>query len=212
MSGERFLSSRFWFLLCKVAQMLELSICWSLCSLPVITAGAALAALFSMLFRIGELSGSVPREFLREMKRHRRRAGVWWLGCLTLGALAAVDLTICMQNFRTGYLMAVLTGLLAGLCLLLCAGAVYLLGLVVCAEKLPWRQAAPGAFFLALRRLPASCALIALLGAQVWVLGRIWWIGFLFPAFFALPAVTLVKRALRSSGLLKNFPVEETDR
>lgn len=80
MSGERFLSSRFWFLLCKVAQLLELSICWSLCSLPVITAGAASAALFSMLFRIGELSGSVPLVVCAEKLpwRQRRRARFSW--------------------------------------------------------------------------------------------------------------------------------------
>ena len=40
------------------------------------------------------------------------------------------------------------------------------------------------------------------LAAGTWILGRIWYVGFLFPAFFALPISTVTRRAMGKAGLL----------
>ena len=43
------ISTRFWHILTMISELLELSLCWTLCSLPVITAGASTTALLTVL-------------------------------------------------------------------------------------------------------------------------------------------------------------------
>ena len=44
--------------------------------------------------------------------------------------------------------------------------------------------------------------IVLTLAAGTWILGRIWYVGFLFPAFFALPISTVTRRAMGKAGLL----------
>ena len=62
-TSSSILNTRFWRLLTAVSQLLELSLLWTLCSLPVVTAGASTAALLAVLsgLRTGGEGGGDPR-------------------------------------------------------------------------------------------------------------------------------------------------------
>ena len=65
------ISTRFWHILTMISELLELSLCWTLCSLPVITAVPAAAALYhtcALCVRRGE-SGAFSR-FLRSFSHN----------------------------------------------------------------------------------------------------------------------------------------------
>lgn len=189
------LNTRLWQLLTVISELLELSLCWSLCSLPVITMGAASAAMLDVLtqLRAGG-DGHVVKQFFRAMKRCWRRATICWLGALVLGGLLMVDLTICFQNFSGSFGWAVLTGLLVGASLLLFAALVYLL--LAARGDEPVRRLAGISALLAVRHLPLTLVILLSGILGIWGMGRLWWIAFLFPAFFALPMAKAADRAL----------------
>ena len=78
---ERFLAGRCWRTLTLLADLLELSLCWSLCSLPVVTMGAATAALLELLPDL-EAGGGVVKRYRQGLRRCWRRATLFWLAGL----------------------------------------------------------------------------------------------------------------------------------
>lgn len=202
-SSSTILNTRFWQLLTVIAELLELSLCWTLCSLPVITAGASTTALLTVLtgLRTGG-NGGVVRPFLAVMRQNWKRATLCWLAVLAAGGLLLVDLAVCLQNFAYGYGWAVLTGLMTGAALIFCAAQIYLF-LLISRWNGPLRQLAGTAVLLALRQLPSTLVILLAGGFGLWVMGRLWWLAFLFPAFFALPMAEAADWALRRSPLTK---------
>lgn len=195
---ERFLAGRCWRTLTLLADLLELSLCWSLCSLPVVTMGAATAALLELLPDL-EAGGGVVKRYRQGLRRCWRRATLFWLAGLGGAAVVLVDLAVCIQNFSQGLGWALLTGFMAGAALVLAAALVYLLALAAKTE-LPLRQAAGRAVLLTLGCLPSTLALWLSGAVGLWLAGRLWWIAFLFPAFFFLPTAGIVDRVLRRWG------------
>ena len=195
-TSSSILNTRFWRLLTAVSQLLELSLLWTLCSLPVVTAGASTAALLAVLsgLRTGGEGGGAGAYFA-VMKRCWKRATLCWLAALAVGGLLLVDLTICFRNFSSGYGWAVLTGFITGASLVFCAGLVYLL-LLVSGQGGPLRRLAGTAVLLALRNLPSTLVILLAGAFGLWAAGRLWWIAFLFPAFFALPMASAAGRAI----------------
>lgn len=200
------ISTRFWHILTMISELLELSLCWTLCSLPVITAGASTTALLAVLSDLqADRSGGVVKPFLSVMGQHWKRASLCWLAALAVWGLLLVDLAVCMQNFTAGYGWAVLTGLMAGAALMFCAAQVYLF-LLLPRWSGPLRQLAGAAVLLALRQLPSTLVILLAGGFGCWIMGRLWWLSFLFPAFFALPMAAAADRALRRFPLAREDP------
>ena len=114
---ERILNGKFWYLLTKLSQLLELSLLWTLFSIPVLTIGASSAALFDLLGRLDTMGSKTVSTFWESFKAHWKSGSLWWLFTAAVAALGIVDLSICIPNFTTGYFMAVVTGLLVALLL-----------------------------------------------------------------------------------------------
>ena len=91
-------------LLSRVFDLMVLNILFLLCSLPVITLGAAATAMYDVIFRLrrGE-EPSVIRAFFRAMKGNFRQATVLWLGLLAGLLFFGADLYIVLRVIDPAY-------------------------------------------------------------------------------------------------------------
>lgn len=75
-----------------------LSLLWLVSSLPVITLGAASAALCQLSFRIQEgQEGRLIRDFLSALKQHFKTATKLWLAILAIGLVFVLDVYFYLQ-------------------------------------------------------------------------------------------------------------------
>ncbi|WP_296138296.1 DUF624 domain-containing protein [uncultured Tessaracoccus sp.] len=159
------------------------------CSLPVITVGAALVAAHRvMLDAVDEVDGHAGRRFLRAFASHWRPATVVWLGGAAVGALLAWEYGVLGSwPSSAGVLVAqalVVTGLL---CLALWGAWVFPLVAVGHGAK----RAAALAGRLAIARLPRSAVAVAVAALPVVLV-----VALPRPLTFVVPLLTVVGLAL----------------
>ena len=100
--------------LTAVIDILWLGLLWMLCSLPVVTLGAASTALYySMVKCVRHERSRATREFFHAFGRNFRQATLLWLICLGVLALGAADVYAFSQmGVRVGDFLYVFSRLL----------------------------------------------------------------------------------------------------
>lgn len=84
--------NKFWSFIGKIADVFCISILWVVCSLPIITAGAANAAMHHFsLHLVDDTEDMVLRGFFRPFKAHFKKASLVWLIQLALGLFLGYD-------------------------------------------------------------------------------------------------------------------------
>lgn len=92
-----------------VADLIVLNALTLLCSLPVITAGAALTAMYAGVFRLREgTEGSLWRGFFRDFKSNFRQSTAIWLPGLAVLAMLWADCRIFAGTDGLAFLLQVL--------------------------------------------------------------------------------------------------------
>lgn len=82
-------------ILTKIFDLILLNILFIVCSLPVITIGASITALYAVLLKMTENEeGYIARGFLSAFKRNFRQSTIVWIILLIIGAFIAIDITI----------------------------------------------------------------------------------------------------------------------
>lgn len=84
--------------LSKITDIIVLNLLTVLLSIPVITAGAALAALYDATWRIVQDEGSVYRSFFRAFKSNFKQATVLWLIIVASGFVLGYCVMFYVQN------------------------------------------------------------------------------------------------------------------
>lgn len=156
--------NRFWMFMDKVMDAMIISLLWLVCSLPVVTMGAATTAVYQFtLHQVRDEEGYVWKSFFKAFRQNFRQATALWLGGLAAGAFLAADIYFCMRIPIPGTLrMALMIGL--G-----CIGAVYLLTmmyvlpLTACFE-VSVRTAVRDSFIMAVGNLPVSLLILVVYG------------------------------------------------
>lgn len=178
-----------------------LGVLWLVCSLPVFTAGAATAALYSVTIKlVRETEGtSVTRQFFAAFRSNFKQATQLWLMMLALGALLSVDGYVLyhMRHTSTGtaaILWTLLLAVLIAAALLYAAVMAYLFPLVAYFENNN-RSMLKNALLMGVRYLFCTIAVLAIHGALLWVVINLFTPLFLFGEGLA---------ALFSSYLLSN--------
>lgn len=99
--------NRFWMFMEKLMNLCIVSVMWLLCSLPVITIGAATTALFGYTLKLThDEEGYVVRTFIRGFRENFVRSTVLWLGVLAAGSVLLLDLYYCQfLGISAGILM-----------------------------------------------------------------------------------------------------------
>lgn len=84
----------------KVGQMMVTTVTWLLCCLPIITVGAATAAMYRMMFNLKEDRSCTVKDFFRAFRENFGKATVLWL--IQLGVIALLAglywLTLLVDN------------------------------------------------------------------------------------------------------------------
>lgn len=105
-----------------IGDLVVLNLLFLLCSLPLLTAGAASTALYTVTLRMVRQEGGSPwKGFFAAFRANVRRATVLWLILLALLALLALDFLLCGGKDAPLPLL----GLCAALALLWSAAAAY---------------------------------------------------------------------------------------
>lgn len=100
----------------KIFDCMCLSVLWMVCSLPIVTAGAASTALYVTVYRyIRREEGTMLRTYFGAFRENWKRATLVWLVLLAAGALLGVDALV----FRTHAIRGQLSGNLYWLILVL---------------------------------------------------------------------------------------------
>lgn len=150
----------------QAALLAELNLCTLLCSLPVITAGAAFTALHAALQDFSSLTyGSALHLYFRTFARALRPTLPQWL--LTLVAVIALGggwYTVLRSQLTDNFLL-MLPLLLSGAVVLFTTAWLYPLSahLLTHGESLRFRDALSSALLLGLRELPRSFAALVLM-------------------------------------------------
>ena len=88
--------------LLKLAYSCYLNLLWFVCSIPVLTVGAATTALYSVTLKIvNERENSLTRQFFKAFRDNFRQATVLWLILLGAGLFLAGDGYILYHLFRS---------------------------------------------------------------------------------------------------------------
>lgn len=133
----------------RLGDIIWLNFLWVLCSLPLVTIGAATTAAFSAVFHWNDLDVSnTTRNFFSSLRRNWKQSTLLWLICLLI-------LTVGMNLLR---LAATLTGLASNMLyasavftLALCAMFLLLLFPIVAYFDVTIKQAFQNAIYLMLR-------------------------------------------------------------
>ena len=143
----------------RVCDLILLNVLTLLCSLPILTAGASLAALHKVCQSIVfDTDAGVVMPFFRAFRDNFKQATIIWLGMLVVTAALVCDVLLVMAYFGSSKLMYVLVGVLALLVLGVCA---YLFPLIVRYSN-TLRQHLGNALALAVVKLPKTLLLVVL--------------------------------------------------
>lgn len=123
--------NRFWSFMEKITNLCLLSLLWFLCSIPVVTAGAATTALFQYTLRLtADEEGYVFKTFVKAFRKNFMQATVLWLGILALGAFLVLDLYYCQFLESLGGIRWFITFGLVSLLIVYLLTSVYLFPLL----------------------------------------------------------------------------------
>ena len=100
-------------ILARVWDIVVLNLLFLLCSLPVLTIGAALTALHRVLLQIVRDDDTyLVREFFATFRREFKQSTLMWLPLLIIGAVLIVDMSVFLPGFegsiRTALFLALL--------------------------------------------------------------------------------------------------------
>lgn len=157
--------SRFMTFIGRAALLAAANVCWLVCSLPVVTGGAALIALYTVLTERKEQTYDTAfRRFFQVFVKSLPSSLPAWLLALAAGGVLASAWRIVLRDGLTDRFFLVAPLLLAS-----AAAAIVLLWLfpLMATGGMSWRQALPLAFLLGLRELGRSLLLLLMETAGV---------------------------------------------
>ena len=167
--------SKFSQVLLKIAQACILNLMWVIFSLPIITMGAATAALYRVTLKLarGE-EPAITKQFIRGFKENFRQATVLWLILLGAGALLGADGYILFKLFRstTGPIAVVWTVLFAlviAACIVYVTVLCYVFPLVASVENTNWAML-KNSFFIGARYLFCTILVVAIHFAMFFII------------------------------------------
>ncbi len=180
--------------LSRIGDMILLNVLFLLCSLPVITFGASLAALHKMLQEITyDTDSSIVKGFFRAFGANFKQATLYWIILLVIAVSLYCDFLLIVTYFSGTMAAKWMLILLAVLGIIIACVAAYMIPLMVRYEN-TLRQHLSNAIVLTIIKLPKTVAMVALnflpvllflISPTAFMQTLIFWfiIGFAFVAF-----------------------------
>lgn len=187
-----------------------LSVLTVLCSLPVVTAGAALTALYYVTLKMAsDEEGKVVPQFWQAFRGNLRQVTPAWILLLLIGAVLGIDFLYGLTG-GTNFASAML--IVSGICLVL-YGCVLLMSLVLFARvRNTTRNILMMAGAMAVRNfLPAFSAFLVMLAFVLVGLFVFWPVLLVTPGLPAYLSSRLYNRILQKYGFSLDLVDEEED-
>ncbi|MBQ3504859.1 MAG: YesL family protein [Oscillospiraceae bacterium] len=188
-------------MLTRIGDMILLNVLFLICSLPVITLGASLAALHKMLQEIVyDVDSSTVKGFFRAFRANFKQATVVWLFMLLIFVSLFCDYLLIITYFSGTEAVKWMLILLAVLAVLVICVISWLFPLLVRYEN-KLRQLLNNAIILSIIKLPRTIGLVALtlmpliilsLSLNVFIQTLIFWV-FIGFSFITYMQVQLLK-------------------
>lgn len=149
-------------MLTRAGDMILLNVMFLICCIPVITAGASIAAMHKMMQElIYETDSGTFKGFFRAFKANFKQATIVWLIVLLVIVSLGCDVLLIITFFSGSEAVKWMLGLLAVLVVLVCCVAAYMIPLIVRYEN-TLRQHLSNAAVLAIIKLPRTIGLVLL--------------------------------------------------
>lgn len=153
--------------LSRIADLAILNILWLICSLPVVTMGAATTALISMTLKMtDDREGYIFRDYFKAFKRNFKQSTIIWLMILAVMAVLGADYYI-MCHWNSGLKYCMLVAIMLASLILLFVG-LYVFALIAKFEN-TIKEYLKNAFFMSIRHLPYTALLVLIFGMQLFV-------------------------------------------
>ena len=145
-----------------ILSLMLLNVCWILCSLPVVTMGAATSALYTVLIKMrdGEET-KVLRRFFAAFRENFKRGTAVWLVLLLAAGVCGLDLYFANQMDSNVARVIALLGMVA---VAMTAVSVFIL---VARFENTWGNHLKNALLLSLSHAPRALLALALWGGMV---------------------------------------------
>lgn len=170
--------------LTRIFDTILVTVLFLLCCLPVVTIGAACAAMYAaMIAIVGDSCTSVVRCFVDAFRSNFKQATLLFLPGLLVGAVVAVDIAVCFGfEMEPTLVLSVMRGLTVFCTGLYTAMFVYTFsGIAV--FQVTRKQALSNALFWTVKKLPATLLLLLIVGAMAFSVAVLW--------YFAFPVIVL---------------------
>ena len=181
-------------MLTRIGDMILLNVLFLLCSIPVITLGASLAAMHKMLQEIVyDIDSSTVKGFFRAFRANFKQATVVWLFVMLIIASLFCDYLLIITFFSGSMSVKWMLILLAVLAAVVCSVCAYMMPMLVRYEN-KLRNHLNNAVILSVIKLPRTIGLLLLnflpliiliLSPNVFIQTLVFWvfIGFAFTTY-----------------------------
>ena len=157
---KNYYESKLYQILSYIFELFLLNIITLICSIPIITIGAAFTSLYYSLQRKTDDTGSVFRDYFDCFKTHFKESTCYWLLALGLLLFAASDLIIIEQYFRTRGSF-IYSGIILSIIVFTVFTTSYLFPFNTYIELKFWEKIKM-AFFVAIKYLPKTIVITAI--------------------------------------------------
>lgn len=160
----------FWQLINRLLHIMLLNLLWFVCSIPLVTMGAATTAVYSVTLKMARnQEGYTTRSFFKAFRENFRQATVIWLILLVAGAVIGADLFVYLRASSVSPLgMVLMTAFFAAAALFMFE-SVYVFALQAYFDN-TIKRTMGNALIMAIRHLPSSIIMTAA-GVLLAVLG-----------------------------------------
>lgn len=143
--------SKFMLLCGKFVSLFKINFLWVVCSLPVVTLGAATCAMLTVLTAMQNEESCGARAFFRAFRRHFSKATILWLLIVFLGGMLALDYWIVAYLTFPGRMVVIGVICFCMLALVLVSGLIFPLEARYCGTI---RDTVVNAVLLSIAHLP----------------------------------------------------------
>lgn len=153
-----------------------------ICSLPVVTMGASLSAMYAtMIATANDGCSGVTRYFFGKFKENFKQATLLWLPIALVGLVVAGNIIVCWGfEMEATMILAIMRGLTIFSTALYTAVSIYVFaGIAV--YQVTWKQAISNALIFIVKNLPATLGLLLLSAVMVASVFVLWY--FAVPVF-----------------------------
>lgn len=107
------IEGKFFGAISRLGDLVILNILFLACSIPIVTIGASITAMYSVTKKMAEeREGYILKSFFKAFKENFRQSTVMWLILLICGMVVSVDLYICNNLMKEGSLQTLAKGFL----------------------------------------------------------------------------------------------------